>query len=145
MSSKPINRTVDNPGFRCQPVPVLATLSACLLLFTSLLVSTRDFLPGIAQVSSNSGSILATGIDGSCFVASPSQDQENSHRPLILANDSLVCVETEELDSFEEDSGHPQVFPEACLILVGEFSCLNSPRPPLPPYLTVHGLMSRRF
>jgi hypothetical protein len=54
-------------------------------------------------------------------------------------------METEDLDSFEEDSGHPQAFLEASLTHCGELSGPNSLRAPFLPFLAIHGLMSRRF
>jgi hypothetical protein len=72
-------------------------------------------------------------------------DTMSSQSPLVLVGDSLVCEETEDLHFFDEDPGHPQVIPEAILILLGEFSGQSSARPVFAPFVPIHGLMSRRF
>jgi hypothetical protein len=145
MSYKPINQTVGKAAIRCQPARVLAALSACLLVHAYIIPFTDGSAPDISQ----SSRYLETGSsprpDVSRLAVLPAHDTGKSHMPLVVASDSLVCMETEDLDFFEEDSGHPQAFPEASLIPLGEFAGLDSPRAPFLPFLTIHGLMSRRF
>jgi hypothetical protein len=144
MSSKPIIQTVGKAEIRCQPVRFLAALSAWLLFYGFLIPFTSGLVPDFSQ-SKDLESDSSPGFDASSLVVLASHDNGTSHKPLVLAGDSLVCVETEDLDSFEEDLGHPQASPEASLTPLGESSRHNSPRTPLPPFLAIHGLMSRRF
>ena len=69
-----------------------------------------------------------------------------SQNPSILAGDYLVCEETEDLDPFEDDPGHPQAVFEASLIPpLSQLSRPDSPRAAFLPFHAIHGLMSRRF
>jgi hypothetical protein len=140
MSYKPIIQTIGKAEVRCQPVRLLAALGACFLFHAYLIPLTNGSVPDVSQ------SPRALQTDSSPrLVVSPSHDTGTSHEPLVRVVDSLVCVETEDLDSLEEDPGHPQAFPEQSLIRVGESSSHDSPRAPFLPFLAIHGLMSRRF
>ena len=113
MSYKPIIQTIGKAEIRCQPVRVLAALSACLLFHAYFIPFTNGSVPDISQSSRDLETDSSPSLDVSSLVVLPSHDTGTSHNPLVLAGDSLVCVETEDLDSFEEDPGHPQAFPEA--------------------------------
>ncbi len=145
MSYKPTIQTVGKAEIRCQRVRVLAALSACLLFHAYFIPFTHGSVPDISQSSRDLETDSSPSLDVSSLVVLPSHDTGTSHKPLVLAGDSLVCVETEDLDSFEEVPGHPQAFPEASLIPLGEFSSHDSPRAPFLPFLAIHGLMSKRF
>jgi hypothetical protein len=140
MSYNPKLQTIGKAEIRCHPVRVLAASIACLLFHTYFIPFTNGSVPGISQSS------IDLDTDPSpLFDVLPSHDNGASHKPLVLAGDSLVCVETEDLDSFEEEPGHPQAFLEASFIPLGELSSHASPRAPILPFLPIHGLMSRRF
>jgi hypothetical protein len=145
MSYKPTIRTVGKAEIRCQPVRVLAALSACLFFHAYGIPFTNGSVADISQTSIDLETDSSPGLDLSGLVVLPAHDTGTSHKPLVLAGDSLVCVEAEDLDSFEEDPGHAQAFPEASLIPPGEFSSHDSLRAPFRPFLAMHGLMSRRF
>jgi hypothetical protein len=140
MSYKPIIQTIGKAAIRCQPVHVLAALSACFLFHAYFIPLTNGSVSDVSQSSRRLETDSSTRL-----VVSPFHDSGTSHEPLVQAGDSLVCVETEDLDSLEEDPGHPQPFPEQGLIRLGEFSSHDSPRASLLPFLAIHGLMSRRF
>ena len=76
-----------------------------------------------------------------------SHNTGNSHKPLALAGDFLVCTETEDEDpdSFNKNPVHPPAFAGASLIALGEFSSHDSARARFLPPLAIQGLMSRRF
>ena len=145
MLYKPTIQTVGKAEIRCHPARVLAALSACFLFYACSIPFTNGSVPDISQSSRDleKGSPLSP--DVSYLVVSPSHDPGTSHESSVLAGDSLVCVETEDLDSFEKDPGHPQAFPEASLIPLGELSSHDSPRASFLPFLAIHGLMSKRF
>jgi len=145
MSYKPTIRTVGKPEILCQPVRVLAALSACLLFHAYCIPFTNGSVRDISQSSIDFETDSSPGLDVSSLVVLPAHDTGTSHKPLVLAGVSLVCVEAEDSDSFEEGPGHPQAFPEASLIPPGEFSSHDSPRAPFLPVLAIHGSMSRRF
>jgi hypothetical protein len=145
MLYEPTTQNVGKAELRCQPVRVLAALSVCLLFHASVTSFTKGFAPQISQSSRDIETDLLPNLDVSSLVVFPSRDTGSSHTPLDLARDSLVCAETEDLDSFEEDPGHPQALLEVNLVPLRQFSCHHSPRSPFLPFLAVHGLMSRRF
>jgi hypothetical protein len=145
MSYKPIVHTVGKAEIRCLPVRVLAALIASLLFHAYFIHFTNGCVPAISRSSIVLEADSPPSLDVSGLVDLPSHDSGSSHTPLALASDSLVCVETEDPDFFEEDNGHPQAFPEASLNPTGELSSDDSPRAPFLPFLAVHGLMSRRF
>jgi hypothetical protein len=145
MSFEPIIRTAGNVELRCQPVRVLAALGAVLLFCAYFIPFTHGSVPDISQSSRDLEADSSRSLTVSNLVILPCHDTGTSHRPLLLVSDCLVCVETEDPDSLEEDPGHPQAFPEASLISLGELSRHDSPRVPFLPFLAIHGLMSRRF
>jgi hypothetical protein len=85
------------------------------------------------------------GRDVLSLVVLPSHDTGATQKSQILAGDLLVRVETEDLDSFEEDPGHSQAFPVSSHVPLGETSSHDPPRAPLLRSVANHGLMSRRF
>ena len=145
MSYRPTIQTVGKAEIRCQPVRVLAALSACLLFQAYFIPFTNGSVSDIAQFSSALETGSSPSLDVSSLVVLRSHDTGTSHKPLALAGDFLVCAETEDPDPFDEDPGHPQAFAEASLIPLGEFSSHDSARARFLPFLAIHGLMSRRF
>ena len=139
-SHKPIIRAIGKSEIRCQPVRVLAALGACFLFHAYLIFLPNGSVPDVAQ----SSRVLRTDSSRSLAV-SPSHDTGTSRNPLVLVGDSLVCVESEDLDSLEEGPGHPQASPEPSLIRLGESFTHHSPRAAFLPFLAIQGLMSRRF
>jgi hypothetical protein len=145
MSYKPIVQTVGKVEIRCQPLRVLAAFGACLLFFVYFIPFSIGSAPDISRSSRDLETDSSPGFGVSHLGVSPSDDAGISHKPLVLAGDSVVRVETEDLGSLEEDPGHPQAFLEANLIPLGKLSRHVSPRAPFVPFLAIHGLMSRRF
>jgi hypothetical protein len=145
ISNRPTIQTVGKAEIPCQPVRVLAALSACLLFQAYFIPFTNGCVTDIAQFSSALETGSSPSLDVSSLVALPSYDTGTSHKRLALAGDVLVCVETEDPDPFDEDLGHPHAFAEASLNPQSEFSSHDSPRASFLPFLAIHGLMSRRF
>jgi hypothetical protein len=144
MSFDPIIQTDRKAGIRGQPVRVMCALSACLLFHAYFIPFTHDSARDISQCSRDRETDSSSSLAVSSLVVLPSHDPGSSRNPGSLAGDSLVCVETEDLDRIEEDPGHSHAFPGAGLIPLGEFSSHGSPRAPLLSFLAIHGLMSRR-
>ena len=140
MSDEAVIQSIGKVVIRCQPVRVLAALIACLLFHSYFIPFANASAPGTSQSSRDLETALSPILD-----TLPSYDTGTAHSPLVLAGDSAVCLETEDLDFCEEDPGHPQAFLEASLVPRGELSSHDSPRAPFLPYLPIHGLMSRRF
>jgi hypothetical protein len=138
-------QTVGKTVIRCQPLRVLAALNACLIFHAYFIPFSNGSVPDTSQCSSDLEADSIPSLVVSSFVVSPSHDTGTSQELFVLPGDSVVCVETEDLDSFEDDSGHPQAIPEASLIPLGELASHDSPRAPFLPLLASHGLMSRRF
>ena len=63
----------------------------------------------------------------------------------LVACDALSRIEIEELDSLEEEPGHPTLPPVAESVSFGSFRQSHPPRLPSLPFLSDNGLMSRRF
>ena len=113
MPYEPTIQTVGRAEIRCQPVRVLAVLSACLLFYAYFIPFTNGSVPNISQSSRDFETDSSPSPGVSSLVVLPSHDTVTSHKPLVLAGDSLVCVETEDLDTFEEDpytSRKPRTF-----------------------------------
>jgi hypothetical protein len=145
MSHKPIIQTIGKAAIRCQPVHVLAAFGACLLFCAAFIPFPNGSVRRISQSSRDVETDSSPSLDVSSLVVLPARDTGGSRKPLVFARDCIVCVETEDFDSFEEDPGHAQAFPEAGLLRLGEHSCHDSPRAAFLPLLAIHGLMSRRF
>jgi hypothetical protein len=146
VSYKPLIEAVGKAKIRCELVRVLAALSACAVFCAYFIPFTHGSVSGSFQPSRDLETDSArSGVGVSGLVLLPAHDTGTSHKRFVLAGDSLPCVETEDLDSLEEDPGHPQVFPEASLIPLGELSCQDSTRTSFLPFLAIQGLMSRRF
>ena len=123
--TRPMTETVGKSEVRYQPVLVLAALSACFLFHAYFIPLTHGSVSDIPRSSRD----LETDFPPSVAVL-PFHDTGTSREPLVLGSDSLVCLESEDLESLEEDPGHPQAFPEPSLIRLGEFSSHDSPRTP---------------
>lgn len=145
MSSRPTIRTVGEAEIRCRPVSVLAALGACLLFPAYSIPSTNRSVSDITPFSGALERGSSPGPEVSGLVVLRSHDAGTSQGPSALAGDSLICVQTEDLDPFDEDPGHPRAFAEANLIPLGESSSHDSARARFLPFLAIHGLMSRRF
>jgi hypothetical protein len=145
MSYKPTIQSVGQSDIRCRPLTLLAALSACLFFHAYFIPFLKCSLPHIAQPTIDMESAPWPSSVAADTVVLPFHHSEIPHALLILASDSVARVETEDLDSFEEDPGHPQAISAASLISLGELCSHDSPRPPLLPFLANHGLMSRRF
>jgi hypothetical protein len=145
MSYKPTLQTVGKAVIRDQSIILLGTLSACFLFHTHFIPFANFSLPDNSQSSRFSGTDPSSGFDVCGVAVSSSRNSERPQTPRGLVGDLIVCVETEDLDSLEEDPGHPQWFAESDFPSLGQFSNHNSPRPLSLPFVANHGLMSRRF
>lgn len=103
-------------------------------------------VPDIPHFSRELGTDSSANIDVFSLVVLPPHGIGTSHEPSVLAGDALVCVDSENLDPFEEeDPAHPEAFAEAGLTAPDDFRSPDSPRASFLPFLAIHGLMSRRF
>jgi len=145
MSFKPTTETVGKPKFECRPARILVALSACFLLLACSTPITNGTDPDGSHTSSGlaAGSLDSRRLPS--LIVSASHDNGSPDTPRILASDRLVCVETEDLDSFEEDPGNPQTIHEASLLPLGHLSPQAASRAESLPVLATLGSMSRRF
>jgi hypothetical protein len=148
MSYKPTVGTVGKAEIRCQPLSLLAALSVCLLYYAYVIPFTKCSVPDISRLPRDLQAELSPRLDASILVVLPSHNAGNPHNTLGLADDSIVCEENGDQDSFEEDPEHRQAFPESSRIPLGEFTsrdCPWAPFLPIFPSVANRGLMSRRF
>jgi hypothetical protein len=138
-------QTVSKFKIRWQTARVLAAIGVCFFFLAYFTPFSNASVSDISQPSRDLETVSPTSLDVSNLVFSVSHDTRTAHECLVSAGDSPVRVETEDLDSFEEDAGHPQMFLETGLLPFGEFSSHDFPRGLSLPFPVIHGLMSRRF